>query len=65
VLVPSALVETGGPRRVAALTGLGAFAALAAAGAALAVPAAVFEYPALVAAPLGWAAGWVAAGRRG
>lgn len=65
VLVPPALVQGDGPRRAAALTGFGAFAALAAAGAALAAPAAVFDYPALVAAPLGWAAGWVAAARRG
>lgn len=64
VLVPPALVQGDGPRRAAAFTGLGAFVALVAAGATLAAPAAVFDYPALVAAPLGWAAGWVAAGRR-
>jgi hypothetical protein len=64
VLVPPALVRGTVPRRVAGFTGLGAFVALAGAAAVLAVPAPVGDAPALVAVPLGWAAGWVAAGRR-
>jgi hypothetical protein len=68
------LVAPGAPRRAAAVVGVAAFAALAAAGGGLAplLPA-VAHYPALGAVPLAWAAGLllqgpgakVAAGTRG